>query len=351
MYIISIFSYSLQANIYMKTGKKSKKTPLFLVVLSCCSFVFLYCSQGNIAGGVEVGNPITLSGEVLDYLQQPVYNAKVTLLRPAFIPLRDSVDTLIYQTYTDTMGTYCLKNIPQDIYNLNVADSASQTIAFHSDIALSKDTVLAAVTLYKAGFGAVSIADTLFFQQSFLYVSGTPIYLTIPKPGIYLFPVPYDTVSICYYSLKTNAIIPLGGNCTDTVFITPKDTIDLTGIPNYVIAPVLYAEYNTLKYLLPLVDTIVTDLKVYIYAEGAYSNKSHPLEYQFYFHLTGSDTGFSDWSIGNYSMIADSVDIIWYIASRARSRIDTVTISDWSREYTIFIDRSRQKANSDGNQK
>lgn len=319
--------------------------------MSCCILLFLSCSQSNIAGGVEVGNPVTVSGKVLNYLQQPVSNAKVTLLRPAFIPVRDSSDTAIYRTYTDAAGAFCLKNIPKRTYNLNVTDSSSQTIALRSDISLNKDTVLGAITLHKAGFGAVSIDDTLFHPQSFLYVSGTPVYLNIPGPGIYLFPVPYDTVSIRYYSLQTGAIIPLTGNLTEHVFIAPQDTVDLTGIPDYIIAPVLYAEYGGLKYALPLVDTIATDSTIYIFSQGAFSNQSHPLEFQFYFRLTGSDTGFSTWSIGNYAMLTDSVDITWHLASRTRSRINTAIISEWSREYTVFIDRPRRRAGSNGNHK
>lgn len=331
----------------MKTVRKSSEI-VQLVILACCSVMFLSCSQRNIAGGVEVGNPVTVSGRVLDYLQKPVYGATVMLTRPAFIPVLDSLDTSVYQTSTDAFGSYCLKNIPRKTYNLNVADKKSQTIALRSDIALENDTTLNAVTLYTAGFGAVSIADSVFRLKSFLYISGTPIYLTIPRPGLYLFPVPFDTVSIRYYSLETGSVIPLTGNSTDAVYIIPQDTVDLTGIANYIIAPVLYAGYGTLKYPLRISDTLNTDSTVFIYAEGAYSNKSHPLEYQFYFHLLNSDTGFSQWSIGNYSMIIDSVDITYYIASRARSRIDKAILSGWSREYTVFINRSRRNAEQAG---
>lgn len=323
----------------MKTGKTLSLLPFLFTVLISYSLSLLHCSQSSIAGGVEVGNPITVSGIVVDHLLKPVCNATVLLTRPGFIPVSDSSVTLNYQSHTDSTGAYFLKTITQGIYNLNIADPVSRSISLHSHISLERDTVLSAITLYDPGLGVVSVADSVFQQESFLYVPGTPLRMNIPRPGIYLFAVPYDTISIHYYSLKTGADISLSGNTTEAVFIAPRDTVDLTGIENYVVSPVLYAQYDTVKYQLPLIDTIITGLNVYIFADGAYCKKGHPLEYQFYFRLPGSDTGFSQWSTGNYSMIKDSVDIIYIIAARARSNVDKAILSDWSREYTIVIDR------------
>lgn len=308
--------------------------------------LWLCCVCGNrltdLSGGSQVGNPAVAVGCVQDVNQRPVGNARVYLVSPDFngagIPIippsADSGQIVLgrdssgFLTFTDASGRYVF-HVPEKEFNLFIEDTATDAVGLRRHVAINDTSVnLGMETVKQPGIAIVNIPDTMFAPNSYLIVPGTPIALAVPAAGPFMIPVPGDTVSLGYYTPRTNTVKQAGDS--SRFVVRPGDTVELSAPAPAMFTPVL--RYQTDAMVVPalLPDTLSTDVSaVMLIASGPYPSKTGGVEYQFfYFRGTGQGgvTSLSNWSDDNFYSLS-TISSGQYGVS-CRIRINDLA-SDW----------------------
>ncbi len=325
-----------------------------------CAIVTIVCEicqcTTQIAGASQVGNPSTVAGYVRTTQSKPASGAKVYLMKADFLPelppadtgtsngdlsgtMVVGADTAKYLAVADSAGKFSIENVPQQTYNLFISNDSVTQMVLHRNLAVNSSVVnLGTETLQKPGVAVFTIGDSIFAENGYLAVKGTPLVLKVKTPGQYGVSVPGDTVSIVYHT--SSDILPLHSK-TDTagVFIRAGDTLDMTGIPMIVISGSLGFIENGVTIPLSLVDTVQTlDSAVRFAVSGAYSNKSPALEYQFFISSDTLLPVLSGWITQNTYVYRVTMPGRYYISSRVRCRAagDTA-VSGWGPTLSVFI--------------
>jgi hypothetical protein len=329
----------------MTHGKK-----IFCLTVAFAALLACACSLG----GSQVGNPATVVGFVDNSLDAPVQGAQVYLLPKLFNPglatLDSGLDTagapMVYVddstafvTRTDSSGAYAIRNVPSNAYNLFVYDDSGK-IAIRRNIRINGSTVdLGRETVRQPGVVIIDITDTAFSPGGYLIVAGTPLSLKVAAPGEYLMRLPDDTVTVSYVQgTKDNT---QATNLPPRISVTSGDTMDMTGIPAFVINGSLGYSLGGTTLLLTAADTIRTaDSTVRFAVTGAYSNKSNALTYQFFLFHDSSNTTLTIWSTSATYDAHLSTYGWYYVSFRVQSTSPAgQVISDWLPTCAVMIFR------------
>ncbi len=293
----------------------------------CVLFTFFSCTV-DLAGGIEIGNPLTVTGSIVDTNGKPVKGARVFLVSENFNPVKEQIRN---QDVTDSLGRYEISEVISGEYNLNSVDDVTGFRVLKRNISVSQkhkdersDTILAPGNLQ------VPIADSSFEEGMRLFIPGTEIFVSIEGPGIMNLQCPAGTVDLFSFSTLSDTILEKG--------------------PNFRSVPVKSGEQTVVNHSVsvPSAPTgkkgvVSGEEQVYI-TGGSASSFDHEVEYRFaWVHYV--DTIADYWStatIGNWSSDT-SITLTWptpglyKVRAQARSKIDTAFISSWSPYLQIAL--------------
>jgi hypothetical protein len=327
----------------MTHGKKTFRfTVAFAALLACA------CSMG----GSQVGNPATVVGCVDNSQNAAVQDAQVYLLPRLFNPSLASLDSAFdtvgapmvyvddstaFATKTDSNGAFAIHNVPQNAYTLFVRDDSGK-VAIKRNIQINTGRVdLGRETVKQPGVAIIDIADNAFSPGGYLIVAGTPLNLKVAAPGQYLMRLPDDTVTVSYI-LGTKDNTP-STSIPHSISVTPGDTVDMTGIPAFVINGSLGYSLGGPALPLTAADTIKTaDSTVRFAVTGAYSNKGNALAYQFFLFHDSSNTILTTWNASAAYDAHLSTFGWYYVSCRAQCTSPAgQVVSEWLPTCAVMI--------------
>jgi ligand-binding sensor domain-containing protein len=200
---------------------------LLTTILVCIIFalVVLHCSKNpsSVAGGTDIGNPGTVAGVLVDTTGKPQANVTARLLPADFNPVLDTGTSLRHVDTTDAAGRYEFRGLPAGVYTLtsvNVVSGAgllidSVRLGDKQGINLHTDTLRPTTSL------KVTIPDSLFSANSYLFVPGTQLSVAVNAPGtVDLGLVPANAARISYYSAAADSVV-----ATQQQLVVTRDTI------------------------------------------------------------------------------------------------------------------------------
>ena len=184
----------------------------------------IQCSKPtSVAGGTDIGNPGTVAGVLVDTLGIPQANITARLLPADYNPVADTASALRHIDTTDAAGNYEFRGLAAGVYTLTSVNIVSGTGLLIDSVKLSdtQGVNLRADTLRPTVSLRITIPDSLFSTNSYVFVPGTQLYTTVTAPGtVDLGAVPADAGRITYYSATTNSVV-----ATEQQLIVTKDTI------------------------------------------------------------------------------------------------------------------------------
>jgi hypothetical protein len=333
----------------MTHGKKT-----FCFIVACAALLACACSRdgsqvGSI-GGSQVGNPATVVGCVDNSRNFPVPGAQVYLLPKLFNPALAAIDSSFdtagapmvhvddstaFVTRTDSSGAFTIRYVPQDAYNLFVRDDSGK-VAIRRNIRINADMVdLGRDTVRQPGVVIIDIADTAFGPGGYLIVAGTPLNIKVSAPGQYLMHVPDDTVAISYVVGTTAKSTNIPGS----ISVVSGDTMDVTGIPAFVINGSLGYSLGGSTLPLTAADTIrIADSTVRFTMTGAYSNKGKGLAYQFFLFHDSSNTILTTWNTSATYDARLNAFGWYYVSCRVQCTSPAgVVVSEWLPTCAVMI--------------
>jgi hypothetical protein len=329
----------------MTHGKKT-----FCLTVASVGLMICACSLG----GSQVGNPATVVGFVDNSQNVPVQGAQVYLLPKQFNPALASLDSgfdttarpMVYVddstafvAWTDSSGAFTIHNVPQNAYNLFVYDDSGK-VAIRRNIQINGSRVdLGRETVKQPGVAIIDIADTAFSPGGYLIIAGTPLNLKVSAPGQYLMRLPDDTVTVSYVVGANANDNTKSTNIPHSISVPSGDTMDMTGIPAFVINGSLGYSLGGPALPLTAADTIkIADSTVRFVVSGAYSNKGNALAYQFFLFRDSSNTILTMW---NTSAAYDAHLFAfgrYYVSCRVQCTSPAgVVVSDWLPTCAVTI--------------
>ncbi len=338
---------------------KNDRLP-FPRAVECVEYVMIIClisicrCSFQVAGASQVGNPASVVGCVRNTQQKPAAGAKVFLLTSQYVPAIQAEDTAAgkddltgtmiigadttqFMTVTDGNGGFVIIGVPLNTYNLFVSDSSVSEVAMRRNVVIDRSTVdIGTETLTKPGTLLFNIADTMYSVNGYLAVLGTPLCRSVSSPGEYSLVVPDDTISVVYTTGAVQRTMVLNS------YVSPGDTIDITGIPAVVINGALgYLDNGKVSPLSPA-DTIrPADSTVRFIVSGAYTNKNAALEYQFFISSDSTPAFMTDWSSSNSYLFLVRKSGWCYVSFRVRSQTaNGPIVSEWGPTFAVMISRT-----------
>jgi hypothetical protein len=329
----------------MTHGKK-----IFFLTVASIGLMICACSLG----GSQVGNPATVTGAVDNSQNVPVSGAQVYLLPMQFNPALASPDSgfdtagapmvnvddsTSFVAWTDTDGAFTIRNVPHDAYNLFVYDDSGK-VAIRRNIQINGNRVdLGRETVQQPGIAIIDIPDTAFSPGGYLIVAGTPLNLRVSAPGQYLMRLPDDTVTVSYVVGANANDNTKATNIPHSISVTSGDTMDMTGIPAFVINGSLGYSLGGLTLPLTAADTItIADSTVRFVVTGAYSNKGNALAYQFFLFYDSSNTIVTMWNTSAAYDAHLSVFGRYYVSCRVQCTSPAgVVVSDWLPTCAVMV--------------
>ncbi len=326
----------------------------FLTVFSLIFTTLLFNNCGErIAGGTEVGNPAVVMGTVHDNDGKAISKAKVFFVTPHYNAILDSTFYIpsgntdgqdeqrsfskgeqCFLAYANTNGQFILPGLAKDTYNLLVMDSTQKKAFFKTRISIYRDSVnLGIINLNGLSYATIKVSDSIFKDSGYISMPGTPIKSPITQSGLCTIPILGDSLNYIYFGRTGDSLSTIINTKLDSDSVQhPGDTLDLTGTEHILIPPHLAVLSNNDTSFTPGDIIVPLGQVLNIIAVGAYSNKGHILEYQFY--ETNSNV-LSNWSTSNtYSMkVKDSGT--YTLSCRVRSRSDQSQMTSWTQAFPI----------------
>ncbi|MGE5670668.1 MAG: hypothetical protein ACM31E_04435, partial [Fibrobacterota bacterium] len=214
--------------------------------------------------------------------------------------------------------------------------SLQKRIAFHRDVKVTKDSSnVGAIQVKAARFASINVSDTIFHGSGYISMPGTPIKIPADTSGVYTIPLVGDSLRVLYCDKSSNMFSTILDKKIP-VSVTPEDTVDLTGIEHILVPPSPAIIINGTMLFSSVNLTFKDSAYFTIIASGAYSNKGHALEYQFY--ETNRDVS-SDWDTLNTYQLYVTYSGSYQVSCRARSRSDKAVITSWSPVLTLVVSK------------
>jgi streptogramin lyase len=187
--------------------------------------IAMTCSRPptSVAGGTDIGNPGTIAGILVDTLGMPQPGILTKLLPVDFNPISDSLGTNPRIDTTDANGRFEFKGLPAGLYTFTSVNTASGSGILIDSIKLSdtQGVNLHTGTMRSTVSLRVTIPDSLYLANSYIYVPGTQLSALVSGPGVVdLGVVPADAARIRYYSATADSVV-----ATEQQLIVTRDTI------------------------------------------------------------------------------------------------------------------------------
>ncbi len=146
----------------------------------------LHCSLNNIAGGgTEDGNPIVISGIILNSDGTPASDTQVKLISSSYNPVNNynipnsQIDT------TNQKGQYALKTAQFGMYNILALDLNKKTQLIIKEMEIGTDTFTVPTdTLKQSGSLYLRLSDSINEIGGYLYVKGTDIFIIVDSTAL-----------------------------------------------------------------------------------------------------------------------------------------------------------------------
>jgi hypothetical protein len=337
---MSIFKSSLPVRILtMKTNNLIWPLLVAFGLLTALSG----CTE-SISSGGEIGNPITITGKVVDKNNRGMSSMKIYLLNTeTFNPIAALLDKSgktyeathpSAETTTDSNGVYSFTaTIKQAEYHI-FGQSTDTALMVHHIIWVSDTVKKMAVmdTAVAPGAVVVGIIDSIFAPDGYVFVKGSLLFVKIDSVGRKTVRCPAGLVSLMYYSAAADStLLTIPSSDTNSQLIVKESTVvDLSSQMHRISKPQR-----------PTGDTIV-----YLSSQGngvqystgmAVSNLGDTIAYR----ITG-DTTNSPWTVVvsgtmmTYSIQWSSAGT-YTVLAQARSINDTTIRSAFSEPLTVTV--------------
>ena len=203
---------------------------LFGLILGACSD--LLSDRGNSAesGNPEMAGLLTLEGGA------PAKNARVQCVPAGYNALRDSVLDSRWQTFTDSLGNYSLKVVPEGNFSLEAYHVESGMRLLLQNLAVKKDSTLAiAGELTPTGTARIGASPFENGTSGYVYVIGTSILRSVKVKfgAIFVDSLPADQLDLLVFIADNGDSLTLDSALT----VDSGDTVN-------VLAPLISLTYK-----------------------------------------------------------------------------------------------------------
>ncbi len=203
-----------------------KKSTHLILALSMFALLAIQCSKPtSVAGGTDIGNPGpgAVAGLVVDAQGKPQAGIAVQLLPAAYNPVADTQASLRHTDTTDDRGKFVIRGLSAGVYTFSSVNVAAGTGLLIDSVRLgdTQGVILQTDTLRPTVSLRVTIPDSLFSANSYVFLPGTQIHAAVTAPGsVDLGMVPPDAGRISYFSGAADSVV-----ATQAQLIVTKDTI------------------------------------------------------------------------------------------------------------------------------
>jgi hypothetical protein len=339
--------------------KTNKRMLLMLPVVAILTMMLLRCT--SITGGGEIGNPITITGKVVDKSNRGVADLRISILsfnefNPVAASLADtfgkSFETIhpVGHAVTDSSGAYTMTvSLTQKTYALfgqsveflkkrrpgqTVNDSG--VMVYHPFKASSNaDTIFLIDTACIPATVIVGITDSLFKPNMYVFACGTPIFVKVESVGRLTLRCPAKTYSYSYYwALRDSVLLTIPPMTSGA----PNDRINGTAMIDF-----SYYVHKISKPQRPsgsvVLDFARQDSGNHYTTGNAVSNLGDTLQYR----LAWDTNSFSQWVVAGGTPMTASLNILWpspgtfTLRAIARSIRDTNVVSPFSDTLMVTV--------------
>jgi len=295
-----------------------------LVTIACIGLPVIFCSPQH-AGGSEIGNPVVVSGAVVDSLGKGVTGVHLFLVDPSETDPLKLVPDSCYQANSGSDGSYRFEDVIQGDYNLFGADSVGEKmfltpVTITSEDAVSKDGFEVvdrpSDTIKDVARVVVAITPYPPLSSDYLFVPGTVIRVPVDSSDEHIVKCPPSMVDIILYRNGSPFVL------VKDLKVAQGEWKDLTGKKFDVPKP------EVISGVISGVSGRMYSFSVNKITIGANS----PVQYRF-------DWGdsLSLWSFSNLQNHVWTVTGSLRVRVQARSVRDTLSISEWSDAIEVQI--------------
>jgi hypothetical protein len=198
------------------------------------------CSMRLADGGssTDIGNPVTISGTVLNQDGTSAADVKVYLLQKDFNPMTGTAVPDSLTDTTDQAGTFAITINDSGVFNVEAIHLAQRTRLLKQGIHVDKedDSILVPdLTLKEPGAAKIELPDTVDTVTSYIYMPGTNRYQKLSEETLFhvnntihvIFDsIPAGTAPGIYFGKEDSLFnsFPL----TEAFTVTSNDTVNLT---------------------------------------------------------------------------------------------------------------------------
>lgn len=295
-----------------------------LLAITCSVSLVLFCTS-NYAGGSEIGNPVVISGAVVDSLGKGVSGVNMFLVDPLETDPSKLIPDSCYQTKSGSGGTYRFTGVHQGVFNLFGRDTSGEKMFIKSiDLNINEtvhengDAVIILDTDTLKASAKIVVAITTFPSASgdYLFIPGTVIRVPVDSSDEYLIKCPPSTVNIVLYRSSSQVAL------VHDLKVSQGQWVDLTGKSFYVPKPKINSG-------------VIAGVngRMYSFFAGTIAlGPNNPVQYRF------------DWgdSVSLWSLSSQG-DHVWnatgslQVRVQARSIRDTLSVSEWSDAIEVQI--------------
>jgi hypothetical protein len=295
-----------------------------LITITCIGLPVTFCSPQH-AGGSEIGNPVVISGAVIDSLGKGMQDINLFLVDPTEINPLKLVPDSCYQAHSGSDGSYRFEEVSQGCYNLFGTDSSGEKM-FVKPVTV---TIEQAVT--KGGFAIIDrpsdtikdaarvvVAITPYPSVSgdFLFVPGTVIRSPVDSSEEYIVKCPPSVIDIVLLRNGSPFVLVNG------LEVSQGQWYDLTG-----------KKFNIPKP--QIISGVITGVigRMYFFCVNKISlGINNPVQYRFNW-----GDSLSPWSLSNQENHVWTVPGSLQVRVQARSIRDTLSVSEWSDAIEVQI--------------
>jgi len=314
-----------------------KYTLLLVALLTELIFVALMCSNPVAGGGSEIGNPVVVSGIVVDSSGMPVSEFPVKLFENSYIAAK-STNSLNkktgieaysdwYETNTNSDGYFRFLDVDTGTYTLFGRKSNSGVSLFRKGITLTADSIDLGISRIKRdGTVILSVSQEVFRPDLFICVHGTDIAMPVDSAGKQLLNIPSGLVNITCYARDIDSVdfgqlgfrdieVPEGGVVDMRPYSPPPPSVS---------APMPVGMADSL-------------LSFFVHSDWNGPSVAYQIEWDSWSRSQWQTDSVFTYTFGLENGVDSS---LFRIRARVRSSYDTTLISNRSDSYDIKIYRN-----------
>jgi hypothetical protein len=318
----------------------------WLLFVAAGSLLWYSCS--NVTGGGEIGNPITITGKVVNARSWSKSAMRIYLLNTdAYNPVTASLGSTtgkpyemthpLAETVTDSNGEYSISvTFGRGAYHIFGLNADSSVMMYHK--IASPNSILDTPfidTAVAPGAVIVGITDSDFVPKGYIYVKGTLLFAKVDSIGRTIIRCPAGAVSLAYYSAVSDSVLttipPIGvSNVPGGISIEGSMVVDLSSLMHRISKPRQPAGGTVVSLSSQGTGTP--------YSTGmSSSNLNDTVQYRF----SWGDNSSSPWSVAAGAMMTYYKQWpsagTYTVRAQARSIKDTTVVSVLSDPLTVTV--------------